>query len=95
MNQHNQQHQAPALAGRRLITTREYKRRMGDPSEMKLWRDERRGIGPKPVRQNGRRYWFEDEVDAYLDELAATRSPLDEKQASTADDMEVHNGRTS
>jgi hypothetical protein len=92
---HHNHHHAPALAGRRLMTTRDYKRVMGNPSEMKLWRDEQRGVGPKPVRQNGRRFWFEDEVTAYLEKLAAGRSQPDERPTATADSMEVPNGRAS
>lgn len=89
MAQHNPKHQttAQALGGRRLMTTRDYKRVMGNPSEMKLWRDEKNRVGPIPVRQNGRRYWFEDEVQAYLDDLAATRQQIhDEQSADPADD---------
>jgi hypothetical protein len=63
------------------MTTREYKRVMGNPSEMKLWRDEQHCVGPMPIRQNGRRYWFADEVFAYLDHLAATRRPSPDKQS--------------
>lgn len=86
MNQHDHKHQPPALGGRRLMPAREYKRVMGDPSEMKLWRDEQRGVGPMPVRQNGRRYWFADEVFAYLDRLAATRR---ERGEGTSDEAET------
>jgi len=85
MTHHNHHYHGPALAGRRLMTTREFRQVMGNPSQMKLWRDEQRGVGPKPVRQNGRRYWFADEVDAYLDHLAATRSAPDEKTTAMAE----------
>lgn len=60
---------------RRLMSKREYKQLRGNPSEMTLWREENRenSNAPKPVRINGRRYWFEDEATSYLDSLAAQR----------------------
>jgi len=66
-------HTPRLTAGRRLMSAREYKHRRGNPSEMTLWRDEKRGSAPKPIRINGRRYWFEDEVFDYLEQLAAQR----------------------
>jgi len=62
-----------ATAGRRLIPSSEYKRVMGDISEMTRWRNEKAGIGPMPVRRGGRNFYIENEVLAYLDELAASR----------------------
>ena len=78
MTKIGQLHNARATAGRRLMPTPEYRQVMGNPSQMKLWRDERRDIGPKPVRINGRRYWLADEVYAYLDQLAADRPEASE-----------------
>lgn len=42
-------------------------------SETSRWREEKAGIGPKPVKVNGRNFYFEDEADAYLDQLAVGR----------------------
>jgi hypothetical protein len=36
-------HTPRLTAGRRLMSAREYKHRRGNPSEMTLWRDEKRG----------------------------------------------------
>lgn len=73
MNNHDHLPNAPDVAGRRLMTTREYRQVMGYPSQMKMWRDEQRGVGPKPVRINGRRFWLADEVHDYIKRLAANR----------------------
>lgn len=60
-------------AGRRLMPAGEFKRVMGGMSEMTRWRHQRACIGPAPVKLNGRNFYFEDEVGAYLEELAASR----------------------
>jgi hypothetical protein len=62
---------------------------------MTRWRHEKAGIGPMPVRLGGRNFYFQDEVEAYLDELAAGRAQPKEKSTATADDQEVPNGRAS
>ena len=95
MDQHNQNSSAPAIAGRRLMTTRDYKRRMANPSEMKLWRDEQRGVGPKPVRINGRRFWLADEVHEYIDQLAATRHGHGDDEACGNEANQSLAGRTA
>lgn len=76
-----------ATAGRRLMPSSEYKRVLGGISEMSRWRHEKANIGPKPVKLNGRNFYFEDEVQAYLDHLAANRQPIpDEQSADMVDD---------
>jgi predicted DNA-binding transcriptional regulator AlpA len=86
---------ATATGGRRLMPSSEYKRVLGGISEMSRWRHEKANVGPKPVKLNGRNFYFEDEVQAYLDELAASRPQPKEKSAATADNKEMPDGRTS
>ncbi|MFW6028570.1 MAG: helix-turn-helix transcriptional regulator [bacterium] len=69
----NSFHQSTSTAGRRLIASAEHRRRMGGISEMTRWRHEKARIGPEPIKLNGRNYYFEDETEAYLEELAASR----------------------
>lgn len=54
---------------------------MGGMSEMTRWRHEKAGIGPAPIKLNGRNLYFEDEVGNYLEELAASR-PVSDQQSS-------------
>jgi hypothetical protein len=64
----------------------EYKCIVGNISEMTRWRHEKAGIGPTPVRRGGRNFYFQDEVEAYLDQLAASRQRIpDEKSADVAE----------
>ena len=60
-------------AGRRLMPAADFKNALGGISEMSRWRREKARIGPMPVKMNGRNYYFQDEVEAYLDQLAASR----------------------
>ena len=73
-------------ANRRLIPSSEYKRIVGDISEMTRWRHEKAGIGPMPVRRGGRNFYFADEVETYLDHLAASRQQTpDDMSAASAE----------
>ena len=82
MNSH--QH---TTAGRRLIPSSAFKARLGGISEMSRWRYEKARIGPAPIKLNGRNFYVEDEVDAYLNQLATSRQHTpDDKSADAADD---------
>lgn len=83
----NSQQRSTATTARRLMPASEYKRVVGDISEMTRWRQEKAGIGPMPVRRGGRNFYFHDEVETYLDQLAASRQDiLDAKSANVAED---------
>jgi hypothetical protein len=83
----NFQQHSTATAGRRLMPAGEFKRVMGGISEMTRWRHEKAGIGPAPVKRNGRNYYFQDEVLAYLEALAASRrKPSDATSDDAAED---------
>ena len=78
---------ASPTAGRRLMPSNEFKRVLGGMSEMTRWRHEKARIGPIPIKVGGRNFYFQDEVLAYLDHLAATRQQIpDEQSADPADD---------
>lgn len=81
------------LAGRRLMPSSEYKRVVGDISEMTRWRHEKAGIGPMPVRRGGRNFYFADEVEAYLDQLANSRQQTPDDLS--ADEAEGENLRVA
>ena len=52
---------------RRLITRKQFREMQGNPSEMSIWRRERKVAGyPQPVFINGRAHYWADEVEAYL-----------------------------
>jgi hypothetical protein len=49
------------------------------------------GSAPKPIKRNGRNYFFEDETDAYLEELAASRH----RDGEDLSDADANNAPTS
>ena len=40
-----------------LISSAEIRRQLGDVSDMTIWRWEKAGILPEPIKINGRKYW--------------------------------------
>jgi len=42
-------------------------------SEMTIWRHERAGTMPRPIRVGRRRYWRADEIETWLQALTAQR----------------------
>ena len=59
---------------KRLISKRDVRHRFGGVSDTTLWRMEKRGIIPKPIRfSNGLAMWPEDEIEAIIVHLAANR----------------------
>lgn len=57
--------------GNRLIQQKELRRKLGDVSLMWLFRH--RSELPLPVLIAGRRFWWAEEVDSYLERLSASR----------------------
>lgn len=57
---------------RRIIPAKAVRERCGDWSDMTLWRrlNEDGSDFPKPVKIARRRYWYEDEIDAWLESRA-------------------------
>lgn len=53
-----------------LIIAREVRRRLGNISEMSLWRRQKNDPNfPRHKLVNGVRYWFDDQIDDYIEEL--------------------------
>ncbi len=55
------------------ITTKQLRQRIGGASDMTIWRWEHdKDLNfPKPIRIQKRRYWDEDEIEAWLRARAA------------------------
>lgn len=51
----------------RLLAARAVRERLGDVSDMTLWRWQRDGILPQPVKINGRNYWPESAIAAVVE----------------------------
>lgn len=61
---------------KRLIPKRVVRRKFGDPSNTTYWRWQRSGVIPAPIKlSSGMCLWLEEEVDAAIDALAASRFP--------------------
>ena len=54
----------------RLITLNELSRRLGGRGRTSIYRDVSMSRLPQPKRIGSRLYWREDEVDAFIEELA-------------------------
>ena len=55
---------------KRLISKISVRHRFGDVSDTTIWRMEKRGIIPKPIRlSSGRAMWFDDEIEAIITAL--------------------------
>lgn len=62
-------------ASKRLIPRNAVKERLGQISDTTLWRMEKRGEIPLPIRlSRGRVMWIESEIDALIDARAAARA---------------------
>jgi predicted DNA-binding transcriptional regulator AlpA len=53
------------MKGKKYLRAAQVRARYGDISDMTLWRRIQSGNFPKPNYINGRRYWPEEELDAY------------------------------
>ena len=72
------------LAGKRLIQQEKLRQKLGDVSSMWLFRH--RGELPAPVLISGRRFWFEEEVDSFIERLCGERTHRDVQQPGPAND---------
>lgn len=59
--------------GHRLIQQRKLRQKLGDVSPMWLFRH--KGELPAPLLIAGRRFWREEEVDAFIERLSSERRP--------------------
>ncbi len=61
----------------RILTFDQLKPVKGIPySRTQLWRRAKDGTFPRPIRLSAQRTgWVEDEIDAWLEDLAAAREP--------------------
>ena len=64
---------SPDHVGRRLIQQKKIRKKLGDVSPM--WLHRHKGKLPKPILIAGRRFWLEEEVDAYIERLSTERKP--------------------
>jgi prophage regulatory protein len=78
----------PNISGRKLVSRDDLQARGIKFSRVHLHRLERAGLFPQHVKYGAGNFiaWFEDEVDAYLDALAAARP---KRAALTTDNAEA------
>jgi prophage regulatory protein len=77
----------PNISGRRLLNRDDLQARGIKFSRVHLHRLERAGLFPQHVKYGAGGFiaWFEDEIDAYLDALAAARPKRVAPKTVTAD----------
>jgi prophage regulatory protein len=81
----------PNISGRKLVSRDDLQARGIKFSRVHLHRLERAGLFPQHVKYGAGNFiaWFEDEIDAYLDALAAARPKRAAPKTPAADDTEV------
>jgi predicted DNA-binding transcriptional regulator AlpA len=70
------------LTGRKLIQQKLLRQKLGNVSAMFLFRHKKEL--PAPMLIGGRRFWLENEVDAYIDRLSETRNSRNVNQPDCA-----------
>ncbi len=57
----------------RLLTLNELRNVLGGRGRTTIYRDVAAGRLPKPIKIGGRLYWREDEVEAFVEEIASAQ----------------------
>lgn len=68
--------------GHRLIQQKKLRQKLGDVSPMWLFRH--KSVLPTPILIAGRRFWREEEIDAFIERLSTERNPEETQRPGDA-----------